>query len=1000
LEGMKLGLGLVLLSGLFYRSTALQLFTKLRMSLNVEQTRAVTAPVMDVCVHAGPGSGKTRVLVHRVARLLQEEAIEARSILAVTFTRKAAVEMKERIGALVGQSVLKQLTVCTLHSFCCMALRAYAPSTGRDDGLDDEGNIFKASGGFFNNLDKNFSVYDGDDGKRVIKSVLESLGVDMERDFPPSLVQEVISLWKREGLAQALEQAFDHSKVWSGQGDKDDIIRSSCSTARTHGFDLSLSSAEVMAEVLSKYQKLLRFSNARDFDDIICDTLSLLQSDEPTAARLRSRYKHVLVDEWQDVDKTQYALLTALADSSGQWVLSPTGNKQSFKSIFVVGDPQQTIYSWRGADPTNMEKLKRDLPSTAAFFLETNYRSLPAIVAASRGVIAPLRAKYSLLPPSSSDVADGEQLAAAAASALAAADVATETETVTDTNTVNTTPPETEQGPPAVEVVNTYKDDEQAEFVAHMTQYLLSQRLPSELGRGGAEAEAGAEGSAYPTVAILYRRHSLSAPIEHALILRGVPYVLVGGVGLLGRKSVKDLLSYLRLLVNPRDTEALRRTINFPPRGVGASTQQAFFDMAGRVDRPVLDMLLELGEQQAEKEKEAALALALEEAEAESSDDSGSGKKKKRKPRKKKAEESGDEPPDALQLSSRQVKALGSAGTVFMDLQQLAQTWSGSIEQLLKDVLDVSGLRQRAKQAQEEEDALALAGEVRLRPSSSAAALQSKSKGKSASSGGKGVGQAEGRVNRELEMLLLLAREFEAELAAEEASLAAIANPSPSPSADDQSSSSSAPAPALARIQQFLDMLQLHAQEHEELPPAPDGSSPSTTARSSRSAQQAPHKREPVKLMSLHACKGLEFDCVLIVGLEERNLPSLRGARNSLDAGEVLVAAQADAEDDDEGETEAEGGEDEEAAAAAVPAAVPAVTGVEDDRHLDEERRLLYVGMTRAKKRLLLVYRSRMSVGLYGGSTKLMPSRFLRDLPLDVPFVRAASTPKATAKKK
>ena len=751
-EEMKFGLGLVFLCGLIFKSSALLLVRKLRMSLNVEQARAVNAPVMDICVHAGPGSGKTRVLVHRVARLLQEEAVEASSILAVTFTRKAAVEMKVRIGALVGQSVLKQLTVCTLHSFCCMALRAYAPSTGHDDNLDD-GNIFKARG-FFNNLDKNFSVYDGDDGKRVVKSVLESLGVDIEKDFPPSLVQEVISLWKREGLAHALELAFDLSKVQPGQEDKDVVIRAACSIARTHGFDVSLASTEVMAEVLSKYQKLLCFSNARDFDDIICDTLSLLQSDEPTAARLRSRYKHVLVDEWQDVDKTQYALLTALADSSGQWVLSPTGNKQSFKSIFVVGDPQQTIYSWRGADPTNMEKLKRDLPSAAAFFLETNYRSLPPIVAASRGVIAPLRAKYSRMPFPTSDVAGGDQPTGTAASADAA---------VTGMDPDKSTPPaEAEQGPPVVEVVNTYKDDDQAEFVAHMTQYLLSQRFPTGLGPGESEKENVAASSAHPTVAILYRRHSLSAPIENALILRGVPYVLIGGVGLLGRKSVKDLLSYLRLLLNPRDTEALRRTINFPPRGVGASTQQAFFEMAGRVDRPVLDMLLELGEQQAEKEKEAALALALEEADAESSDDNSS-KKKKRKPRKKAEEGGGDEPPDALQLSSRQVKALGSAGAVFMALQKLTQTWSGSIEQLLKDVLDVSGLRQRAKQEENEEDALAL-GQVRLRPSSSAAALQGKRKGKGASSGGEGVGQAEGRVNRELEMLLLLAREFEGEL--------------------------------------------------------------------------------------------------------------------------------------------------------------------------------------------------------------------------------------------
>lgn len=861
------------------------LFARGVSDLNEEQVVAVTAPVQHICVHAGPGSGKTRVLVHRIAYLLQEEDISPREILAVTFTRKAATEMKERIGELVGQDSLKRLTVCTLHSFCCMVLRMSHSAAHKDDDRDDSDQGDLDDEVLLNNLDGSFSIYDSDDTKKIIKNLVLAEGGDLE-EWSPGQILECISVIKREGLVHLVQEP---SKLQA--------------TARARDLGhLDPDLLIVSARLLPSYQSYLRYVNARDFDDLILDALELIQASRRVSARVKSRFKHILVDEWQDVDKVQYALLTRLVDTDpAHKSVSLRGRMQADKSLFVVGDPHQTIYSWRGADALNMENFQRDHPSCLTFYLVRNYRSAKTIVAASQGILA-----------GAEDGVGGKAFPVVCDESV----------------------PKDESDADAVQVVNTFKDETQAEYVAKLVQYLQrTQPVPGTLT------------TEPPTVAILYRRHNLSPAIEQALILRGVRYALWGGPGLLGRKSVKDLLSYVRLLVNPRDMEALRRTINFPPRGVGSSTQDAFFDLANRLsaDRSALKLLVELGEG---KYKPSAKSKGQE-------DEKSTGKdRKKGEPDGPSAKE------PELDLTPRQMKALRTAGAVFAKLQALIQDWSGSMDKLLEDIIEVSGLKTRAEQVLQAEDDERVA-QARLKGSSR----------KSSSPQPEQQQKGAGGTNFELLQVLQLAREFEKdgslslETTLMEMQSEAEAQAGEGAGTGIESLSASSSLPADRRIQLFLDMLQLHATELD------DAWADHADHPEAHAVEKTVNK---VKLMTLHAAKGLEFDYVMIIGLEESCLPSSfrkRGEGGGDDADEALQLENFKGIDVAAGDDKQQG-ED-----------------VALKNFVDEERRLLYVGMTRAKKKLVLLYRSRKSLG-NGGSMPLRPSRFLKDIPMDVPFVK------------
>ena len=830
------------------------------------------SPIDHVRVRAGPGSGKTRVLVHRIAHLLQAEDIAAREILAVTFTRKAAVEMKQRIGALVGESVLRKLTVCTLHSFCCMALRIAAGDDSARDG----------DGGNGNKLDRSFSIYDGDDSRRLVKDIMQSMGGIDPDLFSPAKVQEVISLLKREGRT-------------SGGGG-----------AQPANLDPAL--LGVTLDVLAQYTAVMRYSNARDFDDLVCDTLDLLRSSSATAIRLKSRFKHVLVDEFQDIDKSQYALLAELVPpDGGRKVPTVSGALRIEKTLFAVGDPLQTIYSWRGSDPLNMQKFEAHYASCARHNLGKNYRSARGIVDAAARIMA--------LAPAAEDKG-ASQTQTQADAALAAP----------------TGPPE---DPEAVRVVNTFKDESQADFVAHMAAFMLHAR----------------EASSPSSLAILYRRHSLSPPIESAFIRRGLAYSIHGGPGLMGRKNVKDLCAYLRLLVNPRDSEALRRTINYPPRGVGKACEDMFFNTYGAdtspggMSTPLLDVLIGLG----------AGTMPAEEGAAE-----GTLKTKKKKTRPSKMEKN-DDFLAASALTPRQIKALGGAGKVFASLRQLLTTWTGSLEALLLEVLTLSGLKERAvAAAASSEDALAM----------------------SRRQGGKRQATVAG--TKELDQLLSLAREYERGLPADEPEDSLLEDTDGEEGEGgaergqvDGALTSTIQLMRTSRLlQSFLDMLQLCSAEEEGAGEGGEGGEGAKAAPSVGADGK-------IKLMTLHAAKGLEFDCVMIIGVEENCLPALGGGVFGRGRDESKRQA-AKANRNDESNPMA----DDSDADAGLPAlAVTTTTTTTEEAEeterafIEEERRLLYVGMTRARRKLLLLYRSRMSLG--GGGNRLIPvkpSRFLRNL--------------------
>jgi len=881
--------------------------------LNEEQTRAVTAPVQNVCVHAGPGSGKTRVLVHRVAHLLQEERIPAREILAVTFTRKAATEMKERIGNLVDASILKKLTVCTLHSFCCMVLRMNdANSELRGgEGLEQRANI--DTNFLLNNINTTFSIYDSDDSKRIIKNIIVSEGGNLE-EFPPGKVLECFSALKREKLVERLQgPPLDN-------GGLNNPVNHVVAIARARGLDLDSDLLAFSVRMLDLYQGFLRYANARDFDDLIVDTLALLRTSGHVAVRLKNKFRHVLVDEWQDIDKIQYELLTQLVASDNPQILSMKGNLNANKSLFVVGDPNQTIYSWRGANAENMENFKLAFPSCLTFRLERNYRSTAGIVAAAQGIIASCEAKAQ--PKAQAQAKSQEHHQNLEAKGFNSTDGITDTTTANELNQISRDD---------VQVVKAFKDESQAEYVAQMVKYLQE------------ESTSRSPMAPLPSIAILYRRHNLSPDIEQALILRGVRYQMWGGPGLLGRKIVKDLLSYLRLLSNPWDIEALRRTINFPPRGVGISTQEAFFDFArSEKNEPVLNLLLELGE------------ADLSAGKSESKD---SSKKKKKTKKKTKTKETSltssvadsdsasrseldpnmfsldstavemsliDSP--RIELTSRQLKALSKAGTVFSTLRRLVEDWTGTLEDLLKTILDVSGLLELANKDNSKSEEDALLGLVKL------------------------------------------ARVFEKE----KSSLLVEALDLESRAGDDDDQGKETTVPAKAMIERFLDMLQLSEKELEEVPSIEIADiAEEHTTTTTKNPNESLSK---VKLMTLHAAKGLEFDVVIIVGLEEGNLPLSYRASRQQEVGAFV----------DDSDSELEGADPNSAAD----------MDIKDEillrRFIDEERRLLYVGMTRAKKKLMLMYRGRHSLKKRGGgSMPLQPSRFLKNLPLSVQFRKA-----------
>ncbi len=440
--------------------------------LDERQRAAVVVPGGPVLVLAGPGSGKTRVLTHRVAYVISALDIPPWQIMAVTFTNKAAREMRARLATLLGESALDELTVGTFHAICARVLRREAALCG---------------------LDSRFVIYDADDQLRLMRRVLAQMEVDTDR-YVPAAVLDAISRAKNE------------------------LVRPQDYVTPSHWH-------EVAARAYEHYQAELRALNALDFDDLLMETALLLETQPGVASRYQDRFRHVVVDEFQDTNSAQYAILRQLVAAS---------QRDRPHNLFVVGDEDQSIYRWRGADYRHIGRFLADFPDAVTVLLERNYRSTQNILDAARAVIErnPQRTAKRLW----TDVGTGSPIT----------------------------------------VFEAQNPVEEAEYIAL--------RIEAELGAGAMLGE----------MAVMYRTNAQSRSIEEALLRHRLPYQLVGATRFYERREIRDVLAYLRLAHNPLDDVALERIINVPPRGIGATTWRRVSELATELGIPRWSAIQEL----------------------------------------------------------------------------------------------------------------------------------------------------------------------------------------------------------------------------------------------------------------------------------------------------------------------------------------------------------------------------------------------------------------------
>ncbi|MGW5425669.1 DNA helicase PcrA [Streptomyces sp. NPDC004059] len=443
--------------------------------LNDNQRAAVVHAGSPLLIVAGAGSGKTRVLTHRIAHLLAERHVHPGQILAITFTNKAAGEMKERVEQLVGPRA-NAMWVMTFHSACVRILRRESKKLG-----------FTSS----------FSIYDAADSKRLMALVCRDLDLDPKR-FPPKSFSAKISNLKNELI------------------DEEDFAAQA-----TDGFEKTL------AQAYALYQSRLREANALDFDDLIMTTVNLLRAFPDVAEHYRRRFRHVLVDEYQDTNHAQYALVRELvgtAERSAEDGDTPPGEHDLPPAeLCVVGDADQSIYAFRGATIRNILQFEEDYPNATTILLEQNYRSTQTILSAANAVI---ERNESRRPKNLwTNAGQGARI----------------TGYVADT------------------------EHDEAQFVSDEIDRLVD----------AGEAKAG-------DVAVFYRTNAQSRVFEEVFIRVGLPYKVVGGVRFYERKEVRDVLAYLRVLANPEDSVPLRRILNVPKRGIGERAEAMIDALAQR----------------------------------------------------------------------------------------------------------------------------------------------------------------------------------------------------------------------------------------------------------------------------------------------------------------------------------------------------------------------------------------------------------------------------------
>lgn len=453
-------------------------------TLNPEQKQAVNQCFGTMLILAGAGSGKTRVLTTRIANLVTN-GVNPYSIMAVTFTNKAAKEMRERLSGILGEDTVKKMWVGTFHSICGRILRYDIDKYKTEEGQS---------------WDNNFVIYDETDSNTIIKNAIKKLNLD-DKIYQPKLIKTVISNAKNK-----MQNAY---------------------AFQTKARDYK---SEKIASVYEEYEKQLILNNALDFDDMLLITVKLLENNSEVREKYFSRFSHILVDEFQDTNPSQYSLIKNIyTNNLSESVLEN-------RSLCVVGDVDQSIYSWRGADFRIILNFQSDFRNTTLIKLEQNYRSVATILEAANYVI--LNNSQRIDKNLYSNMGKGDK----------------------------------------IEHYEAINESNEANYIASKIESLKK------------------ADKSWDDFAVLYRTNSQSRAIEEALISRGLPYKMFGGLKFYDRKEIKDIIAYLKLMYNPNDSQSLKRIINVPKRGIGATTLKKLDTLAIDEDTSIFNILLNIDE--------------------------------------------------------------------------------------------------------------------------------------------------------------------------------------------------------------------------------------------------------------------------------------------------------------------------------------------------------------------------------------------------------------------
>ncbi|MEE0612565.1 MAG: UvrD-helicase domain-containing protein, partial [Collinsella stercoris] len=424
-------------------------------TLNPAQREAVLTTEGPLLVLAGAGSGKTRVLTFRIARMIGDLGIRPWQILAITFTNKAAAEMRERLSAMLPDGGMRGMWVCTFHAMCVRILREDADLLGYTG---------------------QFTIYDDDDSRRMVREIMTQLAIE-QKQYPINMIRSKISTAKNAmiGPEEFIEKASSPQEQKAGQ-------------------------------VYLELERRLRAANAMDFDDLLVRTLELLRTRPEVLEKYQERFRYISVDEYQDTNHVQYEIANLLA--------------AKYQNLMVVGDDDQSIYSWRGADISNILDFEKDFKQAKVVKLEQNYRSTGHILAAANAVVRnnSQRKDKRLF----TDLGDGEKIQAYQAS------------------------------------------DERDE----------GRWIASEIEK----LHAG--GMSYDDMAVFYRTNAQSRILEDMFLRAGVPYKIVGGTRFFDRAEIRDVMAYLKMIVNPADEMSVKRVINTPRRGIGSTSISKIEDLA------------------------------------------------------------------------------------------------------------------------------------------------------------------------------------------------------------------------------------------------------------------------------------------------------------------------------------------------------------------------------------------------------------------------------------